>query len=393
MQRRKMKKRSCAVKFKLKEKLHIARKNLFNVNTFPGLLLVGVCTGLIVYFISNLIDGLSNNANPEAIYGSAFHGETVPSDTVSNDIVSSSTIPDSTVIDDVTHSYTDSNDSTSVNGTTPNDNEFHNIAPNGTAPKGTAPITVSATDEFEKTLEAIQKLSIGSYRDWVDKELGSPYAANIVEVTEKGRIRYFDKNMIDVDGEQIVEDDIVDKLLECVYILNDIITVTIYFDTPNESCRAFFVTLLKDTLDINIVIPETYSSLVSDKLLGEFAFTDICGEPSSVYGYVSQGVGRAFYGEEYYFAGNGNYQNFYFAVLDYGMVSSIAEFDSFLSIIQFDIAPMNDTGGLPASKLLTYQRYKFYPNTYGISSLNSHQTFSLLGAYTGFDSLLLRGWD
>lgn len=173
---------------------------------------------------------------------------------------------------------------------------------------------------------------------------------------------------------------------------NDIpsIMVTIYFDKSDNLCKAFFITLLNDTLDIDIVLPEAYSSFVADKALGEYAFTDICIEPSRVYGYASLGVGHAFYCEEYYFDGKGNYQNFYFAVLDYNIVNSTGEFSKDLLTIQPEINPMKDVVGLPKLDSLTELRDKYYPNTFGISSLNSYQTFSLLGGvYTEFDSQLL----
>lgn len=245
---------------------------------------------------------------------------------------------------------------------------------------------------MEEILATIPKLSVGSSKEWVDKKLGPPFAANIVKVTEKGRIRYYNEEIIDVNGDIVSEDDIVDELLECVYFLGDVISVTLYFDKSDNSCKAFFVTLLKDTLDVDVVMPETYSSFVSDKALGEFAFTEIVGEPDNVYGYVSQGVGRAFYGEQHYFMGWGNYQDFYFAVLDYGMLSSYVEFGGFLSMIQTEISPLNDSTNIyHSSDLLIQQRNKLYPNTYGISTLGYKITFSLLGTYVAFDSLPLRG--
>lgn len=116
----------------------------------------------------------------------------------------------------------------------------------------------------------------------------------------------------------------------------------VYFDILNHSCKAFFVTLMEDVLGVDFDIPEVYSSFVSKKVLGKFSFSEILWEPINVNEYVSQGVGRAFYGEQYYFAGSGNYQEFYFAILDYGMLDSYKEFGRFLSLIQSDIRLSDD---------------------------------------------------
>ena len=90
-------------------------------------------------------------------------------------------------------------------------------------------------------------------------------------------------------------------------------------------------------------MPKFYSHLVSDKSLGEFAFLELGEYIMSTYGYAGQGIGRTFYGEEYYFGSAGNYNTFYFAILDYGRLYSPADFSWFLSVIQFSIGPSDNT--------------------------------------------------
>lgn len=259
--------------------------------------------------------------------------------------------------------------------------------PDETALVDTPSEDISLPEEMKEILESIRKLSIGSSKDWVDDKLGPPYAENIVEITKNGIV-----------WPHTDESDITSEILECVYMF-DILSIITYFDTEKNSCQAFFVTLMKDISGIDIVMPEAYSFCVSDKPLGAFTFSDIWNgeEPLNIYGYASNGVGRVFYGEQYYFAGSGNYKDFYFAVLDYGMLNSLSAFHQFISEVQCDIVPGpsldNGESVLSSSDLLAEQRYKLCPNTYGISALNRDLTFSLFSSYTGFDSASFRKWN
>ena len=175
-----------------------------------------------------------------------------------------------------------------------------------------------------------------------------------------------------------------------MYNISDIAIVQVYFDTTNQSCQAFFVTLRQDISDIEIGLPKAYSSLVSNKTLGEFPFSEILESQLYTYGFAGQGVSRTFYGEEHYLGAMGNYQHFYFAVLDYGALNSLSDFILFVSRIQHDIAPAIDSSEIILPKSLSSQRYKFYPNTYGISTLGNYLTFDLLTDYYWFDSYSLR---
>lgn len=75
---------------------------------------------------------------------------------------------------------------------------------------------IPAPRENEEILASIQKLSIGVSKDWVNAKLGSPYAQNIVKITENGRV------------------------WSCTYIF-DIVSVIAYFDISENSCKAFLL--------------------------------------------------------------------------------------------------------------------------------------------------------
>ncbi len=242
---------------------------------------------------------------------------------------------------------------------------------------------IPAPKENKEILASIQKISIGVSRDWVNNKLGSPYAQNIVKITENGR-----------DRDDTSERGKVSEILECTYIF-DIVSVIAYFDISDNSCKAFFVTLMENDEDIDIILPEAYGFFVSDKPLGKFSFADIWGDPLNIYGYVSNSVARAFYGEQYYYMGGGNYNDFYFAVLDYGMLNSRSEeFIDFLSEVQpateIVFGSNNGEDVLSSLDLLVEQRSMVCPNTYGISTLNKDLTFSLFSSYLGFDSTSFR---
>jgi len=62
-----------------------------------------------------------------------------------------------------------------------------NDTPNGEVVDDTISEGVSVSEKKEEILASIQKLSIGSSKDWVDERLGPPYSENVVEITENGR--------------------------------------------------------------------------------------------------------------------------------------------------------------------------------------------------------------
>ena len=325
------------VKSPFKEKLKAAWKHLFNVNKFWGLFIVTVSAtvvgGIILNNISNTPDSTTNG------YDDISTNDTIPSNAIPSNM------------------------------------------PNYATANGTAPKDIPISEEMKEILASIQKLSIGSTKDWVDDRLGPPYSENGGEITENSRV-----------WPHTDESSIIGSVLESVYIF-DVVSVIAYFDMDENSCEAFFVTLMEDISGIDIVMPEAYSFCVSGKPLGEFTFSDVWDgwEPQYIDGYTSNGVGRVFYGEQYYFAGSGNYHDFYFASLDYGLLDSLSEFDSLVSSAYFDIFEYNDSGNL--SEILSKLRCDLYPNTYGISTLSPDLTFSLFGTYMGFDSVSFRKPD
>ncbi len=255
--------------------------------------------------------------------------------------------------------------------------DFDCSTSNGTMPKGTSPITITITKEMQTKLSFIQQSFIGCSKQWMDDTLGLPFSEKRVAINDKGPMRPSDD-----------ESSKTGEILVCAYNVSDIVIVQGYFDVFDSSCQAYFITLLKDVSNFNVAMPDVYSTLVSNKPLGKFAFSEIDEGLSFTYGYSSNGTARTFYGEAYYFASMGNYQNFFFAVLDYGMLYSLEDFIKFISIFQFYTGPVYEY--LPLRDIIDGQRKKFYPNTYGISILEAELTMDLISNYTWFDSYSLR---
>lgn len=379
-------------------------KKISDVTTFRGLVLVAVVSGVILLLIpqlfyspdtpaldnslvSNIMDsGEGTDFSPDTptLDNSSVSNTMDSEENTDNSVFDNESIEDANNNNSMLNGNVSDNSSSSKNS---NDEDDHKASTlerltsyldtnpaNGTMPKGTAPITITLPNDMQEKLASIQKISIGSSKKWIDDKLGPSYAETIMSIKDD-RLMYTDDDESNKTGE----------ILVCAYDISDIIMVQVYFDISDNACLAFFITLLDDVSDVDIMMPRFYSSLVSDKSLGEFAFSELGEGIMSTYGYTSQGVARTFYGEEYYFGANGNYQTFYFAVLDYGMLNSYADFTQFLSIIQFNIGPNDDT--LPLPEGLNSEREKFYPNTYGISALNSDLTFELLSHYYWFDSM------
>lgn len=359
-------------------------KHLSDVNTFRGAVIAGVIVsviaGIILLYITPLLSH-SNHPSPDD------NSIAAPDADIPNDSILDNPVPDDsrlnitaddTPADDTPADDTLRNDIAS-NYPAPDDQilDFDESTVNGTMPKGTTPVTITIAEDTREKLKAIQKLSIGISKAWMDDVLGPPFAEKKRAIIDDRLLRP-DKDPKDKTGE----------ILVCAYNISDIIMVQAYFNISDNSCQAFFVTLLDDISEVNIALPEIYSPFVSNKSLGEFAFSEIQDSLMRTYGYAGQGVARAFYGEEYYFGASGNYYEFFFAVLDYGMLNSVPDFVWFLSVIQFYI---NDE--LPLLDAINVQREKFFPNTYGISVLSSNLTFDLLSEYSWFDSLPYRGWD
>lgn len=341
-------------------------KTVSDVNTFRGQVLVAVVGGIIMLFISFISAFLPDPNDPapnSATAGNTISNSADTGNTALGTAPQKKGNPDGRAdrLEQLSASLDDS-------------------APNGTAPKGSDPVAVEMTEETRGQLAFIQGLSIGCSKKWIDQALGPPFVEKTLPIKEGGLLLPFE----DEAGKT-------GEILACVYTVPNIVMVQACFDIPDNSCQAFFVTLLDDVSGADIIMPAAYSPLVSRKPLGEFAFSEIEGGFMSAYGFTGQGAAHTFYGEEYYFAGAGNYYDFYFAVVEQGMLDSLPDFVRFLSIIQFFIRPMDDA--LPLPDAINRQREKFYPNTYGISALGSGLAFDFLCGYLWYDTLTFRNAD
>lgn len=210
----------------------------------------------------------------------------------------------------------------------------------------------------------IQHLYIGSNKEWIDSKFGPATFTN-----EAG------------------------EYIESVYV-TDIAILHIFYEQPSDSCCAFFVTLLSENPSDKIMMTDSYSRFVSGKPLGSYCYYEIQGEPISVLGNISQGVGRAFYGESYDYASSGNYYWFYFLTLDYGTL----DYERDIATIGFtyDLSDSTIDDEVNLNKLydgyiqIITNRKLAHPNTYGISALPEEETFELISSYRSFDSLQLR---
>ena len=222
------------------------------------------------------------------------------------------------------------------------------------------------TYQKKELIKSIQNLYIGSHKGWIDSKLGFPTFTNQAE-----------------------------DFLECVYV-TDIATVRVYYDYTVNACQAFFVTALSKKLFDAIELPPQYSWIVSKKRLGKFSFYEIEYVPFSYFGFVSQGVGRALYGELYDYSSRGNYYEFYFLILDYGIMKSFEDFErNLIDSIRYDDSK-DDKEHIGYAYDEYFQRITsrdiFYPNTYGISGINIDKKIIIdaITSYQSFDSLQLR---
>ena len=218
--------------------------------------------------------------------------------------------------------------------------------------------------QTESLLDNVQNLYIGSSKEWLDSKLGPATFSD------------------DSRG-----------YLECAYV-TDAAILRVFYDTSTNSCQAFFVTL-PPSKSHKLRMPNAYSDVVSGKALGDYSYHEIFGTPLSVWGYVSQGTARALYGEEYYYTSAGNYYSFYFLTLDYGFLDSVQDnISSMMLTSAFEDSKIDDEVCIDlivdGYSSVVKDRYTSAPNTYGISSLPSDETISLISDYTTFDSLQLR---
>ena len=208
--------------------------------------------------------------------------------------------------------------------------------------------------DFAKT---IQDIYIGSNKEWIDSKLGP---ANFLSVQ--------------------------DDYMECVYV-SDTTAVTVFYEVGTSSCCGYFVTILKKDKLFPVTIPDTYSWITDGKPIDEISYYDIESVPYNTYGYVSNGTGRAFYGEEYYYASSANYYSFVFASVDYGdLQMSYSSFSELLDLKWSD-EPIDDEILVTHGQVLA-DRKNICPNTYGI--IGPSDILDLFRLYRNFDSFQLR---
>lgn len=215
-------------------------------------------------------------------------------------------------------------------------------------------------DSFKERYDfakAVQYIYIGSNKEWIDSKLGP---ANFLSIQ--------------------------DNYMECVHI-SDTIAVTIFYEVETSSCCGYFVTILKKDRLFPVTVPDTYSWITDGKPIDEISYYDIDSVPINIYGYVSNGTGRAFYGEEYYYASSGNYYDFLFASVDYGDLQMTYSSFSELLDAKWSDEPIDDEVLVTHGQVLA-DRKSICPNTYGI--IDSSGITDLFSSYHNFDSFQLR---
>lgn len=231
---------------------------------------------------------------------------------------------------------------------------------------------IAKENSLNSQISTLDTLYIGCSKEWLDEKLGVPTFAYMID--SENQLYYIHNDEIDID------------LLGCIYI-TDIVIVRAFFNKDDLSCRAFFVTAMDD--NIKIKLPSAYRKNICDNCLGDFSYYDLSEKPALLGGFFSNGSGRLFYGEVFYYFSAGNYYNFSFGTLDYGLKS-----DFNLITMNPDEFEFDDKVNKDYCKIIGCQfsqnRSQCFPNTYGISTLSYGCTWDLLSDYSSFDSNQLR---
>lgn len=179
-----------------------------------------------------------------------------------------------------------------------------------------------------------------------------------------------------------------DNYLLSAYI-SDYFVLQIAYD-QSQSAKAYIITSLDNTDKIDIRL--TDSTLHNSFILGELSYYDFPGIPEHIWGFVSNGNARAFYGESYYYMSGGNYYEYYIASFDYGKTGKNPQ--GFIDSLTFsNNGPIDDEMSemSPSSynTLVIKDRKNNYPNSYGVSTLDVDMS-SLFFSYDWFNSQQLR---
>lgn len=223
----------------------------------------------------------------------------------------------------------------------------------------------------EEILKNLQIISIGYNKEWMDYSFGLPVFSNTDELTE-----------------------------EEVYITKFAI-IRAFFDIENKNCKAFFITqTTNEPIPLIKPIKQIYiNSNGIEKKLGTISYDELLCSGLKLFaanGYFTNGTGRVFYGEGYYCNRTGFYHNLYYASIDYGVNCPLSIMGSFYSKNKLSKEEITYYKDLNNNKFYNYthsflhNRKNYYPNTYGISSLDSEYTYKKLNDYKTFYSIQFR---
>ncbi|MCM1064360.1 MAG: TIR domain-containing protein [Eubacterium sp.] len=155
----------------LKSTIKTCWKKISDVNTFRGLVLVAVVSGVILSLVTPFFSSpdtpMSDNSSFSNTIASGEHADnSVPN----NEFIEDANTDDPTLNSNVSDNPTPSKvpyDEDVLNAIILED-LVSNLATNpanGTMPKGTAPITITLPNDMQEKLDSIQKLSIGSSKN------------------------------------------------------------------------------------------------------------------------------------------------------------------------------------------------------------------------------------
>ena len=180
-----------------------------------------------------------------------------------------------------------------------------------------------------------------------------------------------------------------EEYLLCAYI-SDYFVLQIAYDQA-QAAKAYIITSLDNPDKINLQINDSTLQYANGFTIGELSYYDFPGTPECIFGFVSNGNARAFYGESYYYMSGGNYYEYYIASFDYGKTGkNLQGFVSSLTIS--DGTPIDDE--VKESQISRYSfviedRKNNYPNSYGVSTPDVDMD-NLLFSYDWFNSQQLR---
>lgn len=214
----------------------------------------------------------------------------------------------------------------------------------------------NSQNKKDEIRDIINQVSIGENKEYIDETFGKSY------------YQYKAKNGIS----------------ENIYILDGIILRAYY---KHGQLISYFLTI---TNNIKLELPKKFQRFVNNKKLGDFSFYDIDGNPKNADAYTQNGTGHAFYSEEYYFGARGNYYQFYFMLLDYGIfnkkqINNISESNKDSSInIKEKTEQIKKLTTIDS--ILVRDRRVSCPNTYGICLLKyKEDIYKMIFTYENFD--------